>query len=70
MFQGSGLSSSKCLPSLQLMSPIYELVVVAEGAPEDTLRNGSFSSFRWFQRPRFGDALTEGECADILHRLS
>lgn len=70
MFQGSELSSGKCLSSLQLMSPIDELVVVAEGDPEDTLRNGSFSSFRWFQRLRFGDALTEGECVDILHRLS
>lgn len=70
MFQGSGLSSSKRLPSLQLVSPIYELVVVAEGDPEDTLRNGSSSSFRWFRRPCSGDALTEGEYTDILHRLS
>lgn len=43
------------------MSPIYELVVVAEGDPEDTVR--------WFQRPCSGAALTEGEGADILHRL-
>lgn len=61
MFQGSGLSSSKRLPSVQLMSPIYELVVVAEGDPEDMER--------WFQRPCSGAALTEGEGADILHRL-
>lgn len=58
-------SSTKCLPSLQLMSPIHKLIMIAKRDSGDAWRNGSLSLFRGLQRLSL-----RGRCADILHRHS